>query len=932
MLSSSTPGGASACRKSNVGHGRWASVLLAFAAFTHASGARAESAAPGPSSEAPAATPAAPVPASPAEAAVRYSLAGPVGTPDAAAVKEAKHAEKDGKTAVRAGDYAGALALYRRAYGLTGSEGALAAAAECHEHLGQLVEAHDLVAALLQKYPEGPAREARTKKLAELAGRTAVLTLDAESGAAVEVDGHAVDTGAGGLRLLPGEHRVHVTRAERIPFDSSVTLEAGASQPLAVKLASIVKASPAEDRGEVRDFCFMKIPKDTSRYQKQRVVLFGLAGEGVINGPEGEENEKGETVKGAQHHVLSELGFHSHGRNVFLSTFPMDRFFIVNALVDSPEGLQKRPFVSDTDMIKAAAVDTYAAYSIACADWVGMPRVTEKSATWKRVKKQRIVNGKSVDYMAWDLAIVWGLEADAYHHEKDGWHLVQTVSGSNGGLFGVALGLAALAPQKGNTPDQLISKRPAPSCSVPLLPSLKKFTDGVSECETKANEVRTGVAAVVSGGSGEKPTEGPSAEAVGAAVGQAAAEAAEGNTRQAVEAAAAGTGETGAAAVKAVVTTEAAINACKKPIEAIADAKDELRALSSNPTQAAFGAAVGLAACAGVDFTADLSTATAPGAAQLHSSFCENVQDDVARGPQAMRDVATCRGRVGMEGATLMLQKNLKGIPGFRMMATVRRLQEYPDGNVVGIALGHDEGLKRGDLYVAFTKGPDGASERVGYGRILLVGPGGRDGTDKPSHFKPRAGSAPDGARIEEHPQVGVPLALRPQVDFFVSRGALKSTMAFGGALEGGYNATDFVPIGDEVWGKAFVGYAQGTDKESFVTVELVPEILHYLGGGFAVYGTSGFTMVVALKEIPQGAVVNGKTVAKDTSVAGLNLGAELGGGLDYSIAPDWNARISATYRQGFYGTKLEESTKTVSVDAGLLSLAQGGVSVGYTF
>src|SRR6185295_17021972 len=152
----------------------------------------------------------------------------------------------------------------------------------------------------------------------------------------------------------------------------------------------------------------------------------------------------------------------------FLSTFPMDRFFTVNALVDSPVALARKPFVSDTDMIKAAATDTYAAYSIACADWVGMPRVTQKSAIFKPVKKQRVVNGKTVDYMAWDLNVVWDLEADAYHHEKDGWHLVETVSGSNGGFFGVALELARLAPQKGNTPDQLISKRPAPSCSVPL--------------------------------------------------------------------------------------------------------------------------------------------------------------------------------------------------------------------------------------------------------------------------------------------------------------------------------------------------------------------------------------------------------------------------------------------------------------------------------
>ena len=910
----------------------------AVAAPTSASAA--VSAPPAPSSTPAAApTPAAAAAVTPA-AGLRYSLAAPAVPPDAAALKDAKRAEKDGATAARASDYATALAAYRRAYELTGSESALAAAADCHERLGELVQAHDLVAALIDRFPHvAPAtRAARARKLVDLAARTAVLAVDvSEPGASIEVDGKPIDMdpSLGGLRLSPGDHRLRVTKAERATFETSVLLEAGKSRAVAVKLAPVAATPAPVDRGEVRDFCFMKIPKDSSRYQKQRVVLFGMAGEDVVEGPEAEENAKGETLKGVERHVLRDVGFHSHARNVFLATFPMDRFFTVNALVDSPAVLRGKTFVADADMIRAATTDTYAAYSIACADWIGMPRVTNKKATWAPVKRQRMVNGKSVDYMAWDLRIVWDLETAVYKHEKDGWKLFTTVEGTNGGLFGVALTMAALAPQKGNMPpDQLISKRPAPSCSVPLVPALSKFAEGASECENTAGELRANAMALVGGKSdGEPKSAGTEASAVATAE-QVALDAAQGKTTAALATAAtATTGETGAAAVKVAATAEGAVRACKKPIEAIAEAKDQLRALShADPGSLALNATVGLAACAGVDFTADLSTATAPGTAQLRSTFCKDVKDDVSLGATAMEAVARCSGRIAVEAATLDLQKHVKEIEGFRIFAKLQALADHPERELYGIAEGQDEGVHRGDVYVAFVKAADGSNERVGYGRIQSVGPGGPHGEDTPSHFKFRTGDAAPGTRMEEHPQVGVPLAVRPQVDYFVSRGDMKTSLAFGAALEGGYNASQFVPIGDEVWGKAFIGYAHGSGNEGFITIELVPEVVKYLGGGFAVYGTSGFTAVVAMKSIESGSTVNGQVVTSDKTVSGMNFGAEIGGGLDYSITPDWNARLSVAYRQGFYGTKLEDSSKSLSVDAGTLSLAQAGLSAGYTF
>jgi hypothetical protein len=169
---------------------------------------------------------------------------------------------------------------------------------------------------------------------------------------------------------------------------------------------------------------------------------------------------------------------------------------------------------------------------------------------------------------------------------------------------------------------------------------------------------------------------------------------------------------------------------------------------------------VGLAACSGLEFTADLSTATAPGTAQRRSSFCENVIDEQSAGATAMQSVGRCEACVA----------------------------------------------------------------------------------------------------------------------------------------------------GDEVWGKVYLSYLLGSANESFAAVELMPENVHFLGSGFAVYGTS------------------------DTTLTGITYGAELGAGIDYSVAPDWDIKLGALYRQGFVRAKLEDKSQTYAMSGGSLAAAQGALSLAYTF
>jgi hypothetical protein len=914
-----------------------------------------------PASAQPASAPAAAPAAAPKPA---HRLTKPSTAPDANAKKQAAHAEKDAKTLATAGDCGKALPLFVQAYELAGSETALAGAVDCHEKLGQLVEAYDLASQLLSDHtaPDAKSRPEREQRVKELAAKTAVLNTDAPDGAAVEIDGVLGPAGAGlpGVRVLPGQHRVAVSKPGQQPFETSVSLAPGQSLTVPVSLAPAAVATPV-DKGEVQDFCYMKPPADKSRYQKQKLVLFSMAGRNVVDGPEGEENLKGEKLKGVEHHVLRDLNFHSHARNVFLSTFPLDRFYMVNALAESPGDLKGHAQVGDVEMIRAAGTDAFAAYSIACADWVVLPRVASKDATWKPVKKTKMVNNKSVEYLAWDLSVVWGLEADVYHHVANGWQLSKTVVGSNGGFFGLALSLAAAAPQKGNMPPtQLVSKRPDPTCSVPLLPALNKFTDGMKQCHEAFSDLSAKASAVMSdsppAGAESAPGTVPSAEqiakqAVDTAAAGALNQVPNGNgvapqlTEQEKSALAAAKGHDpmalaplamGAAAsanpalAGAAASAQVTVTTCKQPIEAVAEAHDELRKMVTNPGAAAFDAAVGLAACSGLEFTADLSTATAPGTAQRRSSFCEHVIDEQSAGAAAMESVARCEARVAVEGATLGLQKAAKQLDGWRMFAVLKPIAQTPDDHRVGISLGQSEGLRRGDLYVAFTPSAGGAA--LGYGRILDVGPGGPDGDAHPSQFKFRSGEADVGARMEEHPQVGVPLGLRPQVDYLLSHGSLDTTLAYGAALEGGYNASPFVPVGDEVWGKIYLSYLLGSSNESFAAIELMPEIVHFLGSGFAVYGTSGFVAMFAIKELKANSTFAGKNVASDTSLSGFTYGAELGAGIDYSVSPDWDLKLSALYRQGLARAKLEDKSKTYSMSGGSLAAAQGALSLAYTF
>ncbi|HEV8548011.1 MAG TPA: hypothetical protein VGQ57_03265, partial [Polyangiaceae bacterium] len=311
--------------------------------------------------------------------APHFELEGPAAPPDAAAKKQAADLEKRAREAAKQADCSAALPLYAEAYRAAGTETSLEASAACHESRGEWVAAYELTAELLRVTPEkSKARAARAAKVEELAQKTAVLTLNLpEHHAEVTLDGervHLHGESGGAFRVLPGKHSVQAMKERFDTFSTTVEVGAGASATVDVKLTPTpLPVTPNVDRKEVIDFCYLAPSSDPTRSQKQRLVIFKLAGREIADGPERELDDKGKVIDGRQHFIMRGAGMHDHLRSVFLSTVLMERFYTVEASVESPKALAKKPLLTDDEMIGAAGVDSFAAYSLACTDWVALP-------------------------------------------------------------------------------------------------------------------------------------------------------------------------------------------------------------------------------------------------------------------------------------------------------------------------------------------------------------------------------------------------------------------------------------------------------------------------------------------------------------------------------------------------------------------------------
>lgn len=761
--------------------------------------------------------------------------------------------------------------------------------------------------------------------------------------------------------------------------------------------------------GAVVDLCHRPAPKPgNEEYLRKGVVFFDLGGRSVSEGPEIEERADGSKV---EHHVLRDLKIHNHVRNTFFGVFPMRRHYTIPSTVTAPDDLYTRDVVSPTEMIQAAQTDSFAAYSIACADWVMVPRVKSKSATWRQVKRTRKKGKKEVVYYVWTFDIDLTISLTAFEYDGKAWISRGQIEGK-AGLMDLASDLAEQGTQIDQlvkqvsggrgTSERLLSATPDPSCRLPLVGDLKDIADGFNQCgeavaalNRSAEEALTDLRKLRkksrnakhrrgSDGSETEETEGGSEERSGendakdevepeASQGSALTEGGESTSknqdsddqsdssadksvendasennkvtegadpepdyrdleqasRQILEAATSKNPQSAALSLvqenfgdqvpeSFTVTVQNAknvVNICKGTVDSVVQFGDKLRASVKNPTALATEAAIGFAACAGIPLSYDLGNATAPGMAQAKSKFCTSVRPEVSRGRKAMREVAMCNTRTDTERATLTLRKNaINEWWRFR-----RTLALCGDGsnNDYCLRLGREEGIKRGDMFLIKR------DNRVrGFGYIVQTGDGGGASTSESmSRFRARAGHGEEGTEVEEQAKVGLSLALKPQYGFLYVQKNLETRTQMGGALEAGYNAGSFVPLGSEFWVRADVSVLVGEGDELFINLNALPEAQYYL-----------FNRVALAVQIGGSLNIMTKTTDEDVDLSGLSLSVMGGLSLDVALHYNWNARVGATYSQGLMPMILHDESETITIDAGNLGSAQGAASVAYSF
>lgn len=310
------------------------------------------------------------------------------------------------------------------------------------------------------------------------------------------------------------------------------------------------------------------------------------------------------------------------------------------------------------------------------------------------------------------------------------------------------------------------------------------------------------------------------------------------------------------------------------------------------------------------------------------SHYCSNLDDVVRTGGANMPAIARCELRVSAEYLAVDLQLQGKRMCGWRLFSP---LLDVPNSTERGVSMGAHEGAERGSYYVAYgTAGQGGCGDdeqEQGYGRLTTIGPGGELGFEQPSIVHFQAGHPQSGVRMEELAMHGLRFGVRPAAALVLAKGDLESSFAAGALLEGGYDLTRFVGLLDESWIKADVGLLFG--DETFLPISVSFETASYVADRLAIFGDLGFALTVVSKSLETGTFAS-----SNVTVTGSSFGGRVAVGLNYSIRPEWNARLIVEARSGFGSTTLKNEDKLpgFEVDGGQLLLPMLSLGTSYTY
>ncbi len=208
----------------------------------------------------------------------------------------------------------------------------------------------------------------------------------------------------------------------------------------------------------------------------------------------------------------------------------------------------------------------------------------------------------------------------------------------------------------------------------------------------------------------------------------------------------------------------------------------------------------------------------------------------------------------------------------------------------------------------------------------MELGPGGEDGPRRPSRVKFKTGDADVGSRMTEYPLMGVHVGAHPAFMYVVANGDLQSNVGYGGIASISYDASSYIPLLDEFWARADIGYLGGTSGEGFVPIDLGAQAGDYLSSGLTLNVGLGFSALIVSKEMKT-------ALGQEENFSGASSGVFARGSISHAFSPDWDVALGLEARSGFSNATLKnDKYPGVSVNAGPMTGALAMLSAGHTF
>ena len=737
------------------------------------------------------------------------------------------------------GDARACWALWMQQFRASGSEAEVAFAAE---HTKGLKAPATPLAAVPVASPR------TTPNPAAIASSTVSFTSAAPS--FVDVDGKRVgSTPITGLPVQPGDHtavfqRVIQSGGRAVPVSAwrAFSVESGEAVTIAVKaeefsdatapetaqasvpttdddgLGAPIATAPAAEPsakpvsagyrpGDVLDLCALEPKKDSTKFQKQRTVVFAPAGAPQVN-----DDPKIQQANGAR-----------LVRDIFTARLPLQRFHnVVTELPSRKEwgretSLELSNLVSyvkqpddEGDPERTARLDherQFVAYSLACTDYVVVPTITSHETKWEDQKVKTKQGGEQTVKM---LSLKLGGTLAIFKRDGTMFRRIALIEASVPSLVDMMSDTAATVGDLAASSLPKVGGVDVLSAMM-AIPEVPKYVSAVPDPECLVGKIgRDGVGSLS-----------------GCLKGEATVEQAFGNLDERL-----GT-------------------VCRKSRSASEKDRDEL--------------------------------------------------------------MVECEVRARTFQLARAFQKQARSVEGWKLFGVLAKTEKED----AVVALGREEGVKVGYAFQIVDEG----GERIAFYKVTDVGAGGERGDQEPSTLTPRSGEAPEGAKLEEYPQMG--LVLTPFAAVALMTGNFGATTLRDGTrtvafslpsivVGGGANfGWDLSPLlgWTEAYGRvdggAFVGSGPGT-QALIIPIDLWFEKGFYLGNIITLVTALGPAMQIAKLTVLTPSP-GWPRLPSDLHLSTTQYGAAARLGLDFYLGPDWGLRTETFARLPFTAASYSE-------------------------